>query len=415
MDSVSALQKQARDQVIRFAVSVVLVALILLPSGCNFGTDFTYGKSADQSVNGLSVFANLLRERGHTVSRKRRLTKRVDKFDTIVWAPDNERFPPENVAAWIEQWMGKSTSKVLIYVGRSYDATLPYYQGKFDNATIENRDQWQRELAEQVMQKRRYDYDYDWRFPTGTDPPDAFWFERYDKEPKVDASKIGGPWASDIDSTAIDLDCDQLLKPLEDYNIEEATPVLDIETDDGEADYYEYSYQDDEFREDEIKVKHLLTVDGKPFAFELSTDENPGRKVIIISNGSFLLNFPLMQPENQKLASKVADEAIGDVVFLESDYRWPRVGGQANDPALRWTWIGQAPMNYIVPHFLFWGVLYCFAFYPNFGRPKRVQFHPPKAFRSHVQAVAAILRRSKEKSWARQLVDMWLKRNNKSK
>ena len=179
--------------------------------------------------------------------------------------------------------------------------------------------------------------------------------------------------------------------------------------------YYEYDFYDEEFREGEIEVKDLLTVDGKPFAFELSTDANPNRKVIIISNASFLLNYPLLNPANRKLASRVADEAVGDVIFLESDWNWPRVGGSGNDPALHWSWVGRAPMSYIVPHFLFWGVLYCFAFYPNFGRPKRIQFHPPKAFRSHVKAVASILGRSKERSWARQIIDIWLKRNNKSK
>ena len=115
MNSVCSLRKQ----LVRITVSVSLAVLFLLQTGCNFGTDFTYGKSADLSVNGTSVFANLLRERGHSVSRKRRLTKRVDNFDTIVWAPDNRRLPPEDVTGWIEQWLGKSNSRVLIYIGRS--------------------------------------------------------------------------------------------------------------------------------------------------------------------------------------------------------------------------------------------------------------------------------------------------------
>ena len=207
-----------------------------------------------------------------------------------------------------------------------------------------------------------------------------------------------------------------MLNPLKDYAAEDSIPDATVEVDVEESDhYYDYDYWADDFREDDIVVRKLLTVDGKTFAFELSTNENPSRKVIIISNGSFLLNYPLLHSENRKLASKVADEVTGDVVFLESDYRWPRVGGAGNDPALQWSWVGQAPMNYIVPHFLFWGVLYCFVFYPNFGRPKRIQFHPPKAFQSHVKAVAAILGRSKEKNWAREMVDMWLKRNNKTK
>lgn len=399
----------------RFVFSIGLLALLVLQTGCyDFVTDFTYGKSADKSINGVSVFANLLRDRGHSVSRKRRLTNRFDRYDTVVWTPDNKAHPPEKVVAWLEQWLAKGDPRVLIFVGRSYDGKRPYYQGKFDTATPEAREGWQRELAEEIMRNR--EFTYDWGTNSG-DPTTTFWYEK-DENVKVDATKIGGPWAEDIDSNRIDLKCQSLLKPLalEDYNDNDEVPQLPVEFDeDGQSGYFDDDYWVEEFREDEITVKELLTVDGKPFAFEISTATTPGRKVIIISNGSFLLNYPLVKPENRKLAAKVADEVTGDVVFLESGYSWPSIGGSGNDPALHWTWVGQAPMNYIVPHFLFWGVLYCFVFYPNFGRPKRIQFHPPKAFQSHVKAVAAILGRSKEKNWARQVVDLWLKRNNRTK
>ena len=51
MNSVCSLRKQ----LVRITVSVSLAVLFLLQTGCNFGTDFTYGKSADLSVNGTSV------------------------------------------------------------------------------------------------------------------------------------------------------------------------------------------------------------------------------------------------------------------------------------------------------------------------------------------------------------------------
>ena len=388
-------------QTLRLVFAVGFAALMVLQTGC-FPTDFTYGKSADKSVNGLSVFANLIRERGHSVTRKLKLSKRIDSSDTIVWAPDNKGLPPENVVARLEQWLGEGNSRVLIYIGRSYDATLPYYRGKFESAPPENREQWQRVLSEKTLEDRQRSY-YENIAPTGTDK--AYWFEK-EEDDVIDTSKMDGPWTEDIDIVGIELEGRDLLKPIEDYNVEKAVPQLVMDS---------QIFGDGKFRANSLTTKNLLTVDGKPFAFEISSGNNADGKVIIISNASFLLNYSLLNPENRKLASKVADEATGDVVFIESDYRWPGVGGSANDPALHWSWVGKEPMNYIVPHFLFWGVLYCFAFYPNFGRPKRVQFHPPKAFRSHVQAVASILGRSREKSWAREIVNMWLKRNNKSK
>ncbi len=392
-------------------LTAAIIAFLALTTGCEFGTDFTYGKAADKSVNGVSVFANLLRERGHSVTRKRRLSKRVEKFDTIFWAPDNTTEPPENVIAWLEHWMSTGDPRVLIFVGRSYDGKLPYYHRKFERSKPGDRENWQREYAEILVADREFNFDWN----LGAQPaPTSYWFET-EENIRLDESKLDGPWAEEIDPNGVSLETSTLLKPLANYNDKKLFPKMTIPSESNESDYDQYEWMQEAFRESELSVTELLTVDGKPFAFEVSSNGNPGQKLIVISNGSFLLNFPLLEPEHQKLASRVADEIVGDVAVLESSYQWPRIGGAANDPALRWTWIGRAPMNYIVPHFLFWGVLYCFVFYPNFGRPKRIQFHPPKAFRSHVQAVASILTRSKERSWAREIIDLWLKRNNKTK
>ena len=392
--------------------ALFMALLCLVQTGCfEYPTDFTYGKAGDQSVNGVSVFANLLRERGHSVSVKSRLTRRIEKFDTIVWAPNNSGHPPENVSAWLEQWLNNGNPRVLIYIGRSYDAKLDFIRGKFENAEPEQREQWRRELADEILQSRRNGFDWS-IFASGSET--NYWFGTEEESAEV-VTKLGGPWSEGVDVEKANIDCDSLLKPLKDYNDEEFIPQQTTAPDDDSPKYVFEQNWDKGFREKTMQMRELLTVDGMPFAFEVFPQANPNQKLIIISNGSFFLNYPLVKPENRKLAAKVADEVTGDVVFLESDFRWPRVGGAANDPALRWTWIGRAPMNYIVPHFLLWGVLYCFAFYPNFGRPKRIQFHPPKAFRSHVKAVASILGRSKEKSWAREVVDMWLKRTNKTK
>lgn len=384
-----------------------LVVLTFL-AGCGQQTDFTYGKAADQSVNGLSVFANLLREQGHTVVRKRRLTRRLQSFDSIVWAPDNEFLPPESVAAWMEDWLSSpGTSKVLIFIGRSYDAKIPFYESKVRAADPEDREDWQRELAEVIVDAR--EFDFGWSFAKDTET--TFWFDSRESE-RPFAKSVTGPWAKGVDTGRIDLHCSKTLVPLETYDDEEKIPSLIPEYAEDNQ-FYEYETYDglpSKFRDPGLKARDLLTVDGQPFAFEISSDAGNGR-IIVISNGSFLFNFPLLNPEHQELAKMVAGEVTGDVVFLESGIQWPRVGGAANDPALQWSWIGKAPMTYIVPHFLFWGVLYIFAFFPNFGRPKRLKFHPAKAFRNHVQAVAAILRRSKERDWARNAIETWHKRN----
>ena len=156
-------------------VALALLVGLSLTSGCYYPTSFRYGKSTDQSINGISVFANALRESGHSVIRKRRLSKRFDRFDTIVWAPDNHDHPPEDVVAWLEKWMSESDERVLIYVGRSYDGKIPYHRGKLENAESEERENWQRELADALIEDREFVFDFSFGLQDDTTP---YWFDR---------------------------------------------------------------------------------------------------------------------------------------------------------------------------------------------------------------------------------------------
>jgi len=155
-------------------------------------------------------------------------------------------------------------------------------------------------------------------------------------------------------------------------------------------------------------------VDDQPFAFELVSGDGAGHRVIVVSNAAFLLNFPLVtDADRRKLASRVADECIGDVAVLETQWSTPISSDGNASNGQTWAWIAQPPMRYIVPHFLFWGVLYCFVFYPIFGRPKKVEFHPAKSFGSHVKAVGEVMRRSGDREWARDKVEEYNQRNTK--
>jgi hypothetical protein len=377
-----------------------LCTLFLL--GCETEINRRYGRSNDKSINGYSAFANLLRERGHDVGRETRITKRLNNYQTIFWAPDIVSNPPENLVSWLENWLAQDSDRVLIYVGNGYRGNLDFYRNMVQNSPIEERETWKRELAESLINEVPF-YDF-WQVNDET-----FWFEE-DDSPTIESRRLGGPWADSVDDPSLELETKKLLKPI-DYSTNVPEPYVDPEAPNA---YYSYEVSD-EFRDSPMEVTDLLTVDENPFAFCISPESSPGQRLIVISNGSFLINLSLIDSEKQKLASRVADECIGDVVFLDSGAQWPVIGGRGNDPKLAWSWIAQPPMNYIVPHFLFWGVLYCFVYFPNFGRPRRLKFHPPKSFSKHIQAVGEILRRSKEHSWARQRIDEYLKRNSNSK
>src|SRR5207247_8503915 len=53
------------------------------------------GGEAGRSVNGTAVLADLFRSHGHTVTTMSRFSPRLDKYDAIVWVPDDFA-PPDD-------------------------------------------------------------------------------------------------------------------------------------------------------------------------------------------------------------------------------------------------------------------------------------------------------------------------------
>lgn len=393
---------------LRFTTQVLILLLLMtvVVAGCGRSIDRRYGRSNDASINGVSAFANFLRERGHAVTRQTRLSSRLDDCNTIFWAPDNRNMPPEDIVGWLENWLAEDSKRTLIYVGHGYRSNVEFHRDILKNAPIEEREAWKRELAEALIESD--DDESAWFNPTFSGKP--FWFET-NKDPKIESRKLAGPWAKGVDENKAQIDIEHIIQPA-DFHLNVPETYVDSEEDFDPYDYYE---PQPTFRDSKLTTTNLLTVDEVPFAFQIAPEAQPNQRLILISNASFLLNLSLIDTENRKLAQHVADACHGDVVILESAYRWPAIGGRGNNPQLAWSWIAQPPMSYIVPHFLFWGVLYCFVYFPNFGRSKRIQFHPPKSFSKHVHAVGEILRRSKEHSWARRRIDEYLKRNSHSK
>lgn len=128
-------------------------------------------------------------------------------------------------------------------------------------------------------------------------------------------------------------------------------------------------------------------------------------RLIVVTNGSFLLNLPLVNHEHRKLAGRLIDE-VGKpkqtVVFLES-----RAGGPpivANDPSpsvptgleIFNLW----PTSWILLHLVVVGILLCFSRYPIFGLPRDLPPEAPSDFGKHVEALGELLSRSGDTAYA---------------
>ena len=157
----------------------------------------------------------------------------------------------------------------------------------------------------------------------------------------------------------------------------------------------------------------MLEVDERPFAFrfyeELAEEDPnwyPANKLVFVTNAGFLTNYGLIEAGNRQLASNLVDqiEPNSDVLFLESDEYGIEISESDYDAHNNWAWITKKPLSYMVPHFLAWGVLFCFVFYPIFGRPKRTTNTRDRSFGDHVGAIGRLSSRHLKLSTAREKV-----------
>jgi hypothetical protein len=148
-------------------------------------------------------------------------------------------------------------------------------------------------------------------------------------------------------------------------------------------------------------VEELLTSDGDLIAATESRSDWDGSQIIYIANGSFLLNLPQVNHEHRKLAGKLVDQVgePGNVVFLESGPGGPPIDPPHTDNSV-WTLFKAWPLGIMLLQLAAVGVLYCFAQWPIFGRPRQPAAEPAADFSKHVAAVGRLLARTKNRQFA---------------
>ena len=378
---------------------VFLIFGLLLAAGCGRSEKLVteYGKVAGDlggtSVNGTGVLLEMFRDRGSAVKRFRKISPQLEKYDTVVWFPDETDYPQIEVTEALEDWLRSGYYRTLIYVGRDFDAELDYLQQAIQSPTVKNREEMLRRLAEAKLRQdqRRSEYLVD------RETKSCRWFE-HQPLTRRKANQVTGQWAENVNNKLTNIEFATVLGPPQ--------KLLD---------------------ESWNEVQPLVTTDGIDFAYSIGEAEDSQanghqineNKIIIVSNGSFLLNYGLVNHEHRKLASAMIDECQfqSNVVFLESGPGGISVSDKDSTSNNAWAWISEPPLRYIVPHFLLWGLLFCFAYFPIFGRPRRrlptrsnssenptpftstisqADINPANTFRSHIVAMGKLLQRTQQ-------------------
>lgn len=350
-----------------WTAAAVLLAIFLVVKllGRGDGIDDYYGRRSGvlggDSVNGTAVLAGMFEAAGHKVSSSTRLSPRVfAKADCIVWAPNDFEPPRVEVRQWFDQWWADSPDRTLIYVGRDYDAAPDYWR------TVQNAASG----GDQVEMKRRQaTAQADFLSARSHMPAseDCGWFTcQSQRRPRKVQSLAGkADWLNGVNPAKVQMELNGRLLP----------PA-------GAEKWLE--------SRGDVLVSRQEMEDGQ---------------LIVVVNGSLVLNEPLVNHENRKLAGKLI-EAIGppqqNVVFLESEPGGPSVWNEEPREQQRTglNIVGIWPFSLIFLHLVAAGLLFCYSRYPIFGRARPLEVPALADFGRHVAALGTLLERTRDRVYA---------------
>lgn len=364
----------------------LLVVVAACCSGCGMEEiDSTYGKrrgvQGGASVNGTAVLAAMFELAGHKVQTRRYLSPRAHEFDAVVWFPDDYEPPADEAQRFLEDWLYRGRGKTLIYVGRDYDATVDYWEKVLPTAPPEQSVEILRRLAQARAQRGQARTavpevkDCRW-FRVRSGEPRRYFGRRQDGPPRLQ-----GSWAADgsLRPAELDLVVDARLEPLK-------NPPND-----------EYGGK--------FGSEDLLSADGVSLVRRIENAYWNEGQIIIVTNGSLLLNLPLVEHEHRKLAAKLI-AACGApqkrVMFLESDPGGVPV--HEEEPGTNYPTGLEAftvwPLNAMVLHFVVLGMLILASRWTVFGRPRQLPRPPVSDFGRHVDALGDLLAKTQNQAYA---------------
>lgn len=345
-----------------------MVAPWFARSGSDINT--VYGRRTSRgltSVNGTSVFANMFEQRGSRVTTWMQLSPRLQRSDVIVWTPNSFELPTTKEIEYLEdEWLGLDDGRfrTLIYIARDYDAAAEYWSSQANSSKGSQFLKTRSNLA-----RAQSDHAYA-RSLTGKEM-DCEWFSVQSNQRFVQVESGDGAWAGDIN--------------LDDANISVAGTLKMPEDKVG--------------RESEI----LLSSDKTPLIVRVTDKYNwPDGQVIVVLNGASVLNLPLVNYENRKIAAKLIDECRDPVrvTFLESNPSGLRVSNQDPNSYSGFEALTVWPINVILLHLVVAGILFCTMVFPIFGRPREIINDTPSNFGKHIRAMGELLSLSDDRDAA---------------
>ena len=361
-----------------------LLMLIALVVGCgqSQAVKDTYGRrtgTGRKSVNGTGVLGSMFESAGYQVRSWATLSPRIEKEDVLVIVIDSFYAPHAEFCDRLEEWLSSDSGRTLIFIGRDYDAAVEYWKEVAPKSSAEQVDESQRRLANAIVKHESIRDSVE-------EEQSSPWFDvSYDEKPRL-AKQLRGPWAGDLDKN--------VSLPL--------TSKVSVPED------------DENHWAGEMQSESLLKSGREDIVFKVRRAYWDDSQVIVVNNGSFILNLPLVDSTNQILATKLIDEcgSASRVMFIEGDsYRVGESDGNAMPTG--WEAFTQWPLSAILIHLAFVGILFCFAVFPIFGKPRTDNDDSTSDFGKHIDALGKLLERTSDVAYAKSQLETYDKSRDK--
>lgn len=356
--------------------------------GCRDSTTIqtAYGqrRGADgQSVNGTRVLSDMFDAAGFRVYTWKYLSPRLKNYDVVLWAPDDFALPNQKTVDFFDGWLSSQGTKTLIYIGRDFDAAAAYWDRILASAPADQKlELWRRRAQASAHHAAE-------RLAMPAEPDAACeWFTVKRDKPATWARDLTGPWSEGVDGAKADIHVQGLLQVPTEADLQQYFSKQESKR--AERSYYRTPDYTPLLSNGE---QSLVTMVSKP-----AWGDN---KILVVTNGSFLLNLPLVNHEHRKLAGQLIEACRPGkkVAFLESGAGGPRLtdSDEQSVPAdsLRRRVV-------LAAHWFVLGLVYCFAVFPIFGRPKPLSDNATSEFSQHIDALGELLEETRDVAFAQQ-------------
>jgi len=413
IDHRSVVRRSSGRRSRRHCLPLLVAACLVGVGGC-MPPDITveYGRQSGltggSSVNGTGVLAGMFRDAGHRVTTLRRISPRLRQFEVVVWAPDDFQPPSTEQRVALEDWLSRG-GRTLIYVGRDFDAAPLYWERVLPLVPVDDRPEVLNRLAEN---RARHDVQ---RVDVMSDLATRwFRFER-DRAPcQVIRFESAAGWLEGVETEELDIHLEsRLIPPLPGEEIPVTTPVatnwpapgsvlLEDELEFLDPEDAELQQRAPEF------VEVLLSGNQEPLVTRLRDSAWSDSQLLVVANGSFLLNYPLLNRQHRKIAGRLIDACGEDrkVAFLETSSlnRSVSSGDDSNPRPTGLEAFTTWPLGFILMQAMLLGMVLCFVLFPIFGPPRTLEPAGLSDFGKHVEAFGRLLARTRDAEFARKLV-----------